>query len=67
MGLIKKLDIAMRALSDVRMSLRVHKENCEMCGSTRYDDFETHQAREACSAAINRIEKAKILLQKEGE
>ena len=64
--LITKLDTAMRALSDVRMSIRVHKEDCKSCGSTRYDSFEMHQAREACGAAISRIEKAKMLLKKEG-
>ena len=61
--LIDKLDTALRALSDVRCSLRVHKEDCKTCGATRYNDFEQHQAREACSAASNRIEKAKVLLE----
>ena len=61
--LIDRLVNAQRAVSEVRCSIRIHKEDCRACGATRYNDFEMHQVREACSAASNRIEKAKVLLE----
>ena len=58
------LDEARALLADVRCSYIVRRTECKSCGSARYDNFDNHQIRELCGAAIGRIEKDISLIEK---